>query len=680
VLPPNAASVLAVPPPLPPEDEPDAAATDSFWGGDAPAWLVSLFVHLVGLLAIAYITIPPPPGQRQPVVLTVTPVVEHIEPLVAEQFEIDTTLTDDVGAMSFDGDAMALSEAPELADISQSPAPVVPVADFGPLQLADPVALATGLHLNKNYFVKGAAGVGTTGAAGAIDQLTQEIMMSLDERETLVVWLFDQSASLIRQRQTIHDRLGRIYDELGVIEQSGHNSFRKHGGQPLLTSVIAFGSSVNLLNKKPIADIAEIKELVQGISRDDTGIENVFQAIGLAADHFKAMRSRSSSTGKPKRNVMLIAFTDEVGDDQMLLDKTVEICRRFEMPVYVVGIPAPFGRKEALVKWVDPDPNYDQTPTQGEVDQGPESLFPERLKLHAADGSNEMELIDSGFGPYALTRLCYETGGIYFAVHPNRDATRRIRWRDVEAFSSHLTHFFDPQVMRKYQPDYVSIQEYQRRVQSNRARQALVTASRESWLTPMATPDLRFVKRSEAQLATELTTAQQAAAKLEPSIEKFYQVLKQGEDDRLKEDSLRWQAGYDLAMGQTLAMKVRTESYNAMLAMAKQGLNFSNQQNNTWQLAPADEIKVGSQLDNLAKRARLYLERVVEEHPDTPWALLAQNELNRPLGWQWNESYTNLDPPRVANNGGDNNAQTPPSDDQRRMIERPKPRRPVPKL
>ena len=26
----------------------------------------------------------------------------------------------------------------------------------------------------------------------------------------------------------------------------------------------------------------------------------------------------------------------------------------------------------------------------------------------------------AGFGPFALTRLCYETGGIYFAVHPNR--------------------------------------------------------------------------------------------------------------------------------------------------------------------------------------------------------------------------------------------------------------------
>ena len=33
----------------------------------------------------------------------------------------------------------------------------------------------------------------------------------------------------------------------------------------------------------------------------------------------------------------------------------------------------------------------------------------------------------------------------------------------------------------------------------------------------------------------------------------------------------------------------------------------------------------------------MYLSRVIKEHPETPWALLAQRELGQPLGWQWKE-------------------------------------------
>src|SRR5690606_4889615 len=144
--------------------------------------------------------------------------------------------------------------------------------------------------------------------------------------------------------------------------------------------------------------------------------------------------------------------------------------RRWPIPVYVVGVPAPFGRKETLMKWVDPDPKFDQSPQWGVVEQGPESFMPERIKL-SFSGSDEDDVpMDSGFGPFALTRLCVETGGIYFAVHPNRDTRREVRRGDVENFSAHLKYFFDPETMRKYRPDYVSVGEYQKRVTSNKAR------------------------------------------------------------------------------------------------------------------------------------------------------------------------------------------------------------------
>src|SRR5690606_22675547 len=107
---------------------------------------------------------------------------------------------------------------------------------------------------------------------------------------------------------------------------------------------------------------------------------------------------------------------------------------------------------------------------------------------------------------------------------------------------------------------------------------------RASALTPMENPRYRFVKSSEAEFANALSEAQKDAAKLEPKINQLYEHLAQGEADRAKETSLRWQAGYDLAMGRVLAVKVRTEAYNAMLAQAKTGLKFKNEKNNTWVL------------------------------------------------------------------------------------------------
>lgn len=39
-------------------------------------------------------------------------------------------------------------------------------------------------------------------------------------------------------------------------------------------------------------------------------------------------------------------------------------------------------------------------------------------------------------------------------------------------------------------------------------------------------------------------------------------------------------------------------------------------------------------------KALEYLNRVITEHPGTPWAYLAKVELRDPLGWEWVEAHT----------------------------------------
>ncbi|MBT3889711.1 MAG: VWA domain-containing protein, partial [Planctomycetaceae bacterium] len=251
--------------------------------------------------------------------------------------------------------------------------------------------------------------------------------------------------------------------------------------------------------------------------------------------------------------------------------------------------------------------------------------------------------------------------------------------REVANFSAHLEHFFDPSIMRDYRPDYVSYQEYGRRIQASKMRSSLVQAAQLSWSTPMKDPRLKFVKRSEAIFANELSESQKMAAQLEPQIDGIYQILQIGFSDRKTENSLRWQAAYDLALGRVLATKVRTETYNAMLAAAKRGLKPSVDKNNTWTLVPANEISVGSQYSKAAEKATELLKRVASEHPGTPWALLAERELANPIGWRWQDSFTDLTPPRPGNGGnGNNNAAA--VNDAARMIKKPPPKRRPPKL
>ena len=79
-----------------------------------------------------------------------------------------------------------------------------------------------------------------------------------------------------------------------------------------------------------------------------------------------------------------------------------------------------------------------------------------------------------------------------------------------------MSRFFDPQRMRPYRPDYVSIQEHARNVQANAARKAVVQAARMT-IKRMEGPTVTFVKRDDAQFATSLTEAQKVAAKLAPA-------------------------------------------------------------------------------------------------------------------------------------------------------------------
>ena len=629
---------------------------------DPLGWLSSLATHVLLLIVLATSTLIAPVDSAP--VLFSTPPIEEEEP-PEDAFRVSDELMVDVGALADGGAGDAAASAPTealMTDVSLELEPLIDVSKVPSLESA--ATVLTSPDEDQNLLVRGVGAVGATGSRGAVDRLTGEILLSLAQRPTLVIWLFDRSGSLNKRREEISGRFERVYEELGVVAERGADEFARHEDTPLLTSIAAFGEEIEFLTDEPTDDLQQVQSAVRSIEEDASGQENVFSSIQAAVERHKRYRLR-----RPRRNVMLVVVTDEAGDDQDQLDRCVDYCRKMQTPVYVVGTPAPFGRQDAYVRYVDPDPQYDQTPQWLPVRQGPESLAPERLRLGAiGQGDFNGPTLDSGFGPYGLARLTAETGGFYIAIHPFRVDAGRAR-RGSQDMVAEIDYFFDERLMRRYRPDYVPLAEYRRRLNSNAARAALVDAASLSWTAPLGDIRRDFPKRDEAQFVNDLSRAQRAAAVLEPQLERLVTTLQRGERDRPRLESPRWQAGYDLAMGRALAAKVRTEGYNAMLASAKQGMAFTDKKNDTWVLRASKEILTGSLAADEAEAAQTYLNRVIEEHEGTPWAYLAQRELSSPLGWEWKEDFRNLRE-REQNRNRNRNRNRP----------EPKERRPPPKL
>ncbi len=629
---------------------------DSPLDGETPFWVFSLLFHVALLLVLATCFV----HQRQQVRVAVrvdpeTRDIIELPPMVDIEYAEDDAVGNNESD-NFQAMAEMAPAADQIADIDTDVQQ--DILELGDFQLDDYLPELASEPDVTSIAVHGVAGLATEGTDGAIDRITEEIILSLEERKTLVVWMFDQSASLLRQRDAILDRFDKIYMELDRLQAGGAAAFEKHSDIPLLTQVVAFGAASDLMLKKPTDDVEAIKQAVRDIPVDETGIENVFAAVANTCREFRGLSRVDRLTGQRERNVMIVIVSDECGDDVENLDAAVDLCKQGLIRVYTIGIPAPFGRENSWVKWVDPDPAYDQSVQWAPVRQGPESFLPERINLNYTSRIEEESLIDSGFGPYGLTRLSYQSGGMYFTVHPNRKINgESIPQSETADYSAWLSRFFDPELMRRYRPDYLSANQYVSLAKANKAREALVTAAQQSRLQPLTPPALRFEKFDEADFVNSVSRAQRAAAVLEPRINRLHEILAAGEKDREREVTPRWQAGYDLAMGRVLAVRIRAESYNAMLAMAKTNLKFKNPKSNTWVLRPADEISTGSQAEKLAQRARMYLERVVKDHPGTPWAFLAEEELRTPIGWKWSERF--IEPPRPPGDPPPNNNNAP---------------------
>lgn len=436
----------------------------------------------------------------------------------------------------------------------------------------------------------------------AVERIAAEIRDALSLRKTLVVLLVDQN----RQAESLAERVAQQLSPV-VHQLCSSNDGRFE------MAVVGYGSETNLITPIPTSDADRFDEAINAAKKTSGDKANVFAAVNEAIEKFLPYRSRGYE-------VIYVVAGVSSGDDLDLADQAIVALRRAAVPVYGIGPATPFGGPRSTAK------NNRQS---ANADRPTESLSPERLRLALSGNQNTADLIDSGFGPFGLERLCRMTYGKFF----------RLRNSEPPGWTTDSSaHDIKPELLAKYAPDYVDQAGYQRLLAENKCRQGLHDAALLPPTAGLESVRTDFPKeKDEAATAKMITNAQKAAAIDDQPIQKLYDALIAGEADRPKLTGARWQAGYDLALGQALAAKARLDGYNAMLALLKQGKSFSKPESTTWMLVPADEIAAGSVLDKMAKKSRIYLQRVVDEHPGTPWAEVAKRELRYPAGWKLEE-------------------------------------------
>ena len=584
------------------------------------AFGISLFAHVAVLVVLGLIKF----ADQIPML---APIVSQMDSETEEdQFKLDPTITDQIGN---DSEVNTLSASQEAASqLSKDPQKLIEETIAEDTEVKDPIPVTDEIvQPAKSDVLQSIATSGATehpgGVEGAVDRLAWEIANSLRERKTLVVWLFDVSPSLSGRRAVIADRVENVYKQL--------NSLNVTADKALKSAVAVFGERASIVTKDPVDDPAELVRQVRNIKSESSGNENTFAAVKLVAGHFQRYRTDMH------RDVMIIIVTDEAGSDApQNLEAAIASTKRYGMRCYCVGDAAPFGRETTEAPF---------TLESGEVvigvmHRGPETLYPESLRL-GYWGTNDYDLqyMSSGFGPYALTRLCSETNGIYFIANDARGKT------------------FNPQTMRNYAPDYRPIPMIDAYISHNKAKAALREVARLLKAENMPLPRLEFPSENDTVLRQAITEAQRPLAELDYKLNSLKTILEMGEKDRSKIRDARSQAGYDLAMGRVLALQARSFGYNMMLAdMKGTPRKFEKKGSNQWRLVHSKEISSGATTKKLASKALEYLKRVIDEHPDTPWQQLAEREWGTPLGWEWQESHYDPNPTGMGNG---NNKQGP---------------------
>ncbi|MBI1313185.1 VWA domain-containing protein [bacterium] len=597
--------------------------------GSVAGTLISVVLHVALLLNLAQLAIDQEPGWYEPP-LEATIVdslpddeeeLQSVEYVLADPDERELEVREVINAARI---GLAATENPRRESSPQQMTELLP----SPRE-QHVYDVPEGLEVDDRIVVNGTTGRELVQIDSALDLITWEIANNLQESRVLVVWLLDASGSLTEQRKAIARRLRRIYGELDALQQQTDQIPKME--LPLLTGVVTFGEKTTFLTPQPTENFDDVQAAIQNVEIDQSGVENIFGAVKQVCSNWSRYRIQQ------RRRILLITVTDEAGDDfSESLEPAINVCQRFGAKAYVVGPTAVFGRRKGYVPYRAPE---DGKTYQLPVDLGPESPVIESVVLPFWYAGPQFDNLSSGFAPYALARLVHETGGVYFTTNMTT----------MSGLTP--TGVFDSATIKSFAPDYRfgTAEDYMRDLAKHPLRKAVVEASILSRSAqPPGTPQLYFAvtEGNFRQLATE---AQKSAAKGQYLVEMILQAFPSGiEKELAHEDSARWRMNFCLTYGRLLAQRVRNLEYNYGLAWVKSNLanDDVSTKANRWTVKSSQKLNYAGTMKKTATLAEELLQRVVDEAPGTPWAVLAARELKDGFGIEIEQRYVAPPPPR----------------------------------
>lgn len=630
---------------------------------NTPAFVVSLIVHILIIVVLLFI-----PTALKNVVPEVT--LETIFSEDRDAVEYDQQLTEDMEVsenLSFVAGgtvstAVGASAEPVAAQVKVTESTAIKEPALNPSLNDISIPTESGMIGNLGAgMVTGETGAVVDGYGAAMHRLTLEILRMMREKKTLVVWLFDESESMVDDQKEIRDNFAKIYEELGIAQakQQAEAKGRRRGRAPevLQTVIASYGAGVNNRtntdpnNARPTADLKNIKAAIDRIQVDPTGAENMCSAIIQVCRKYGQM----SKT----RQLAIVIVTDESGDDGAQIDQAIVAAKSVKAPVYVLGRESVFGYPHTHQDWTHKETGL-TFPLR--IRRGPETAFPECLQwdgIHA-----RWDAYGAGFGPYEQVRLARDTGGIFFQLPGEEENLRREGANDSRQYDALAMKVYQPLLL----PRRTYLQERSGRPFRNTLFQVIARLNPTENKLLFARHDEELNMRrwhypiDLAQFRTEAGTQVQRAARAMGLVNEAIGMLERIQPERSLEESQRWRAAYDLSYAQLVTFRLRLYQY--LLTMDNH-VNTNrmpkNKKSNEWNMHSQrksivpDEAQYSrirttfnlkqSREEYLAmvkeeeRRATALLKKVVKLHPGTPWAQRAQTELGRGFGHRFVEGY-----------------------------------------
>lgn len=516
--------------------------------------------------------------------------------------------------------------------------------------------------------------------ANTVESATADLLGGLkqgiaNDGFTKIIWLMDASLSLEEERGLLAPQVEEFYGQL-LQEQQG--LMEQDISMRVNSIVFAFGATLQPVRMDRGAVTPEaMSRAIEFLPIDESGVENVMTSLITAVSNV--------ASGKKDERIEVVIWTDESGDDLHRLEDAIAICRTLKARVHVVGPLSVLGMRDGTQQFTLPKPW--EYRVELPVMRGPDSAFPERAQLPmwfdsnadrwtdgpvvlAADSGNlggpHRRKLLAPTGPYALTRLALATGGKFIALQ-----------REGDRASMQGDNYKD------YLPDYGSGLEIMADIENKPLRRAIVEAaaitdakiySPPGFFFPTIVMDsypytrgILYVEPENfpgvlsQQISVHTRKLRGARQTVQQAIEVMLfrpgQLATSGTgSDSAKpkpsmilskasipveyeyEKSPRWRAWYDLNLGRLLYQSVRMDSYVAVaeeLTAKEAAEQIREQKFNSVTLRPSDNYPSSSEVSSRASLGRFLLERVVEEHPNTPWSQLAKWELEHSPGFAY---------------------------------------------